>query len=113
MDYYTIYIYLVFFIKIVFIILASTHLYLKFKNETKSDLDKTILFWRERCEFIFSVLMAFLLIYLFNPRNNRIFMINHETKVLLYLFGFILIITANWKPFLKESHIFKKIQFVV
>ena len=113
MDYYTIYIYLVFFIKIIFIILATVHLYLKFKNKTDSDLDKAILFWRERIEFIFTSLMAFLLIYLFNPKNNRIFMINHETKVLLFLFGFILIITANWKTFLKESNIFKKIQFVV
>jgi hypothetical protein len=113
MNYYTIYISIIFLLKIVFIILASTHLYLRLKNETNSDLDKTILFWRERIEFIFIVLMAFLLIYLFNPRNSRIFMINHETKVLLYLFGFVLIITANWKAFLKEPGIFKKIQFVV
>ena len=113
MDYYTIYIYLVFFIKIVFIILASTHLYLKFKNETNSNLDKEVLFWRERIEFIFTSLMAFLLIYLFNPKNNRIFMINHETKLLLFLFGVVLIITANWKIFLKESDLLKKIQFVV
>jgi hypothetical protein len=112
MDYYTIYIYTIFLIKIVFIILASTHLYLKFKNKMGSDLDKQVLFWRERIEFIFTSLMAFLLIYLFNPKNNRIFMINHETKVLLFLFGFILIITANWKTFFKESDVFKKIQFV-
>ena len=113
MDYYTIYISIIFLIKIVFVILATVHLYLKFKNKTGSDLDKQVLFWRERIEFIFTSLMAFLLIYLFNPKNNRIFMINHETKVLLFLFGFILIITANWKTFFKESDVFKKIQFVV
>jgi hypothetical protein len=57
--------------------------------------------------------MAILLIYLFNPQKNRIFMINNETQTLLFLFGFVLIITANWKTFLKESGMFKKIQFVV
>ena len=113
MDYYTIYISSIFLFKIIFIILASIHLYLTLTNKKGNDLDKQILFWRERIEFIFTSLMAILLIYLFNPRNNRIFMINHETKVLLFLFGFILIISANWKTFLKESDIFKKLQFVV
>ena len=112
MDYYTISISIIFLLKIVFIILAVAHLYLKFKNKTHSDLDKEILFWRERIEFMFTASMAVLLIYLFNPRKNRMFMINDETKVLLFLFGFVLIITANWKLFLKESNIFKKIQFV-
>ena len=113
MNYYTIYISIIFLVKIVFIILASTHLYLKFKNETNSELDKEVLFWRERVEFIFILLMAILLIFLFNPYKNKMYMINNETKVLLYLFGIVLIITADWKSFLKESDIFKKIQFVV
>ena len=113
MDYYTIYISIIFLIKIVFVILATVHLYLKFKNETNSELDKEVLFWRERVEFIFILLMAILLIFLFNPYKNKMYMINNETKVLLYLFGIVLIITADWKSFLKESDIFKKIQFVV
>ena len=75
--------------------------------------DKQVLFWRERTEFIFTSLMAILLIYLFNPIKNKMFMINNETKLLLYLFGIVLIITADWKTFFKESNIFKKIQFVV
>ncbi len=113
MDYYTIYISIVFLVKIIFVILATVHLYLKFKNKTNSDLDKEVLFWRERTEFIFTALMAILLIYLFNPVKNKMFMINNETKLLLYLFGFVLIITAKWEIFLKESNIFKKIQFIV
>jgi hypothetical protein len=112
MDYYTIYISIIFLVKIVFVILAFTHLYLKFKNKGDSNLDKQLLFWKERIEFIFITLMSFLLIYLFNPRKNRLFMINDETKLLFFLFGFVLIITANWKIFLKESDILKKIQFV-
>jgi hypothetical protein len=57
--------------------------------------------------------MAVLLIYLFNPRKNRMVMINNETQMLLFLFGVVLIITADWKIFFKESNIFKKIQFVL
>ena len=88
MDYYTIYISIIFLVKIVFVILAFTHLYLEFKNKSKSDLDKQVLFWKQRIEFIFITLLFF-------------------------LFGFVLIITADWKIFLKESDIFKKLQFVV
>jgi hypothetical protein len=113
MDYYTIYISIIFLIKIVFVILATVHLYLKFKNKTGSDLDREILFWRERSEFIFTTLMAILLIYLFNPIKNKMFMINNETKLLLYLFGVVLIITADWRQFFKTPGVFKKIQFVV
>lgn len=113
MDYYTIYVYTIFLVKIVFFILASVGVYLKFKNKTDSELDKTIMFWKEHVEFVFIVLMAFLLIYLFNPIKNKMYMINNETQLLLYLFGVVLIITANWKIFFKESDIFKKIQSVV
>ena len=113
MDYYTIYISIIFLVKIVFVILAFTHLYLEFKNKSKSDLDKQVLFWKQRIEFIFITLMSFLLIYLFNPRKNRLFMINNETKLLLYLFGIVLIITAKWETFFKTSDVFKKIQTIV
>ena len=113
MDYYKIYISTTFLLKIVFVILASANVYLKFKNKAGSDLDKEILFWKERVEFVFIVLMSILLIYLFNPIRNKMVMINNETQMLLFLFGVVLIITADWKIFFKESNIFKKIQFVL
>ena len=113
MDNYTMYIFLIFFIKIIYVILTSTHVYLKMKGKTGTEFDKQIMYWKERFEFVFIVLMSFLLIYLFNPRYNRLFMINHETKYLLFLFGFILIITAKWNIFVQESNIFRKIQFII
>ena len=58
-------------IKIGFILMAVTHIYLKAKGETETDLDKKIVYWKERFEFVFVLLMAILLIYLFNPRKNR------------------------------------------
>ena len=57
--------------------------------------------------------MAGLIIYLFNPKYNRENLIDYETKVLLYLFGFILLITAEWSAFFKESSWFKKLQTIL
>jgi len=104
------YVTFIFLIKIGFIIMAVTHVYLKAKGEEKSDLDKKILYWKERFEFIFIALMSILLIYVFNPRTDRTILVDKETKILLYLFGFILLITAKWDLFIKESPLFKKIQ---
>ena len=110
MDKFDMYIVLIFFIKIVFVILALAHLYLKFKHKAGSEIDKQVLYWKDRFEFVFIALMAFLLIYLFNINANRIPMITHETKLLLFLFGFILIITAKWNTFFEESDVFKDFQ---
>ncbi len=53
-------------------------------------------------------MMSAMLIYLFNPRADNIKLLNYETKLLLYLFGFVLIITANWNTFFTESPTFKE-----
>ena len=107
------YIYIIIFIKICFIISAITHGYLKRTNKLNSDLDKKALYWKEKLEFIFKALMAGLIIYLFNPKYNRENLIDYETKVLLYLFGFILLLTANWSAFVEESSWFEKLQIIL
>ena len=104
------YVTFIFLIKIGFLVMAVTHIYLKAKGEEKSDLDKKILYWKERFEFIFIALMSILLIYVFNPRTDRTILVDKQTKILLYLFGFILLITAKWDLFIKESPLFKKNQ---
>jgi hypothetical protein len=112
MNNYDIYVTFIFLIKLGFIMMAITDIYLKAKGQDKSDLDKKILYWKERFEFIFIALMSFLLIYIFNPTLDRTNLIDKETKILLYLFGFILLITAKWEIFIKESPFFIKIQNV-
>lgn len=104
------YIYLVFAIKIGFILMAASHAYMRLSGKTDSDLDKKLVYWKERFEFVFIFLMAILLIYLFNPRKERTVMINGETKILLYLFGFVLLITAKWDNFFHEAKWFKQFQ---
>ena len=103
MKYYNSYITLIFIIKLVFIILAITNIYFKIKGDVKSNVAVEIKYWKERVEFVFIFLMALLLIYLFSPRANRTTMIDSETKILFYLFGFILLINAKWQEFFKES----------
>lgn len=103
MNKFDIYITFIFLIKVGFVIMALLHIYLKSKGDEYSDLDKKILFWKRRFEFIFISLMSILLIYLFNPRTNKSILIDKETKTLLFLFGFILLITERWDLFIKET----------
>jgi hypothetical protein len=110
MNYFTSYIILIFIVKIVFIILSVTHIYFRAKGKTNTPMDKNIVYWKERVEFIFVLLMSVLLIYLFNPRNDKSVLINNETKWLLYLFGFVLLITAKWNTFITEAKWFQDLQ---
>ena len=107
------YVTFIFLIKIGFILMAITHIYLEAKGKSKSELDKKVLYWKERFEFIFIAAMSVLLIYLFNPRTDKNIVLDKETKILLYLFGFILLLTAKWSLFVKESKWFKQIQEMV
>ena len=109
MNYFDIYITLVFIVKIAFIILAVYRLYIKAKNPKDKNL-KTVESWKGRFEFMFITMMSILLIYLFYPRANRINMIDSETKILLYLFGFVLLLTENWSSFIHEAPWFKQLQ---
>ena len=96
--------------KSLFIILALLDRYLKFTNQEKTSLGTQIDLWKSRVEFVFIILMSLLLIYLFNPRRDRKAMINKETEVVLFLFGIVLIITADWSDFFKEPSLIKSIQ---
>lgn len=107
MNKYDMYVTAIFVIKIGFILMAITHVYLEMKGKEKTDLDKKILFWKERFDFIFTALMSVLLIYIFNPRYNNFNLIDKETEVLFYLFGFVLIITAKWRIFFEQSPLLK------
>jgi Ca2+/Na+ antiporter len=122
------YITFIFIIKIIFIILAIVNLYLKKqipleekqKQEKQSDKIKKqietqqkIEMLKTHVELLFKFLIALLIIYIFNPRENRLNLINYEAKVLFFLFGIILIFTANWKQIFKESPLVISIQNVL
>lgn len=96
------------FIKIIFIITAFGHIFLSHMTkkedtnvEKKKEKDEKLVYWHERTEFIFTICMAILLIYYFNPRSMK--SPNKETSLLFYLFGWILIITAKWNIFITSA----------
>jgi len=103
MNNYNIYLTVIISVKVLFIILAVLHVYLTAKGEANSETDKKIEYWKERLEFVFVALMSILFIYLFNPRAGTSILIESETKLLLYLFGIFLLITAKWGEFFKKK----------
>jgi uncharacterized BrkB/YihY/UPF0761 family membrane protein len=107
------YVTFVFFFKILFVILAVLHLYYTIKGKADSEKDKKIVFWKERIEFVFIFLMSLMLMYLFYPRSTKPIIIDFETKLLLFVFGIIILIGAKWDIFFKESPVLKKIQKIV
>lgn len=113
MKTFDIFISIIFVIKIIFTMLAITYLYLKTKGDENSKLYKNIAFWKKKTEFIFILLMAILLIYLFNPRADKINLIDKESKLLLYLFGILLLVTSKWSEFIHELKWFKYLQKIM
>jgi len=88
-------------------------LYLKItKQSSHSLLDEELQYWRERTEFIFITLMSLLLMYLFYPLG-KISVISYETRVLLFLYGAIMIITARWQLFFIPDKLLSILQHTV
>jgi hypothetical protein len=99
-------------IKFVFIIAAIGHVILTHTDTKFEKYDSTLVYWKERTEFVFILTMAILLIYHFHPKYHTK-PISSETKLLFFLFGWVLIITAKWGIFVKESPLFKEISNAV
>jgi hypothetical protein len=92
---YHIYIKGIIFCKIIIILLILAEIYLWIKGKKETDIDKKIHMIKTKVENVFKILMSLLLIYLFNPRTDRSILIDYETKLLLCLFGIILLITMK------------------
>ena len=113
MKAFTYFISFIIIVKVLFMIFSLTHLYYKIKDDEQNKNNLTAVYWKARLEFIFTISMSILLIYLFNPRYNHEKMITPETKILLYLFGFILMIIAEWGQFIKENKFIIYLQNIV
>jgi hypothetical protein len=99
MEAFDLLIYFTFLIKIVFVVSTLYLKYLEHQHKT----NQTLTYWKDRSEFIFKACLSLILIILFNPHRKTPPIINGETKLLLYLYGFIVILQANWKQFIKDS----------
>ena len=105
MDYFVVFLII---IKCIFVAAALGHLVLAHTNTSFDKYDEKLLYWKERTEFIFIVSMSILLIYYFHPIIKSGPM-SAETKLLFFLFGWILLVTAKWKIFVTEAPWFQKI----
>jgi hypothetical protein len=99
------FIYFIIFIKIIFLIMALSNIYFDKVTHNQTYDHKTI-YWKERTEFIFIICMSILLIVIFNPNYNNQRLLTKETKFLFFIFGIILIISANWDIFITQSQLF-------
>lgn len=75
-------------------------------NKKVKRIDKRIIIMKQITEFIFMFLMSLLLLFLFMPNTNNIKYITKETKILMFLYGILLIITANWRTLRQLSTFF-------
>lgn len=102
------YVFFLIIIKTIFVIAALGHLILAHTTSSFDKYDTKLVYWKERTEFIFVVSMAVLSIYYFHPfiKSNPM---SSETRLLFFLFGWVLLVTAKWKIFVTEAPWFQKI----
>jgi hypothetical protein len=103
MTYFDSYLTFIFMVKFIFVVLAMYGLYVKAHSRSNTKLLGKIQIWKSNSEFIFISLMAILFMYLFNPLDDHVYMIDSELKLLLFLFGFTLLLTENWYNFIHRS----------
>jgi len=81
--------------------IVGTVVFKHYKPE--SEFSKTLFiffsYWREKTEFIYFIIMGFLLIIIFIPYYNHKKYINKEMGILFWLFGFVIIFTSKWNVF--------------
>jgi hypothetical protein len=98
-DIYVTFIFIIVIVKFLFIFFTLFDLVFNLKNKfflnsfsPFSKFIEPIKDYSKLFDFLFKMLMAILLIYLFNPRNKDVFL-DFETRFLLFVYGWILLIT--------------------
>ena len=115
MTAYNLLIILIIMIKVVFILLKLTAFYNRVMGIKDTLFSTNVLFWADRVEFIYTFLMAILIIALFKNavKVGVLCIYDKETIFLMYVFGFILLFTADWNEFISESTIITNIQIML
>jgi hypothetical protein len=113
MSYYNKFILCVFLSKILFVLCGVWHFLLIRKNKGETQLSLKLASWKEYFEFIFLVSMALLSLYLFNPLDEIRPAINRETRLLLFIFGFIVLINCKWELIVGHSKWLALLQYFI
>jgi hypothetical protein len=104
-------IYFIIFVKVIFVISSIVHLTLpnskggRLSSEKKEQIDSTAVLVQEYTEFVFIVATSILLVVIFSPWHDNISYLTTKVKFLFYLFGIILIFTADWDMFFDNSRL--------
>ena len=86
--------------KLIFISSTLLHKYVNYnKDSIFYKYDDKLVYIRELTEFIFIGLMCALMIFVFHPRKDHMEYMNKEIKLLMYLFGWVILVTADWSGF--------------
>ena len=104
-KFYNMFVIFVIILKIIFILFVILTKYYKHKLKISSKAElpyytnqyNLINFWKEKIENIFMICMGFICVIIFNPFNAYQFIIDKETRLLLFLFGIIILFTTNWQ----------------
>lgn len=102
MNLYNILIYVTFFVKVSFLFTLIYLRYVKTKQPKNMILQAKLTTIKEQLDFVFIWLMSLILIINFNPYVKFI-QIDPETKLLFFLYGIIMIFTANYTFFESNS----------
>lgn len=105
MSWLNAYILFIIILKVVFVVLTFVSLYNRARGKKYTNINQTIIYWKNRIEFVFIIAMAGLLIYVFNPRASTPVPLTKETRMLFYLFGFVILLTADWEVFIDEKNV--------
>jgi|APGre2960657423_1045063.scaffolds.fasta_scaffold212622_2 hypothetical protein len=111
MTIFHIYVYFLVLLKTLFILGAIYLAYLKNTSGDKETIEK-IEYWKQRCEFVFVIGVAVILIITFTPWRSKVF-IDYETRLLLFMLGWILLITAKWTDFFHQAKWFGEFQKII
>ena len=98
------YVIFVIIIKVLFVIFAliSRYYQTKIKSGSKTDLQEYTqkynwaVYWKDRLEFFFLISTSLICIIVFYPFYSEPIFIDRHTKLLLFIYGFIVLITLNW-----------------
>ena len=80
-------------------------------SNLNAELHPQFIIWEKRMEFIYVFFTSILMVYLFNPWAPKLYLIDNDIIVTLYLFAVVLIIRANWPYFINETTKIKYILF--
>ena len=113
MNSYDYFIYYIVLNKILFVVFGVWHFILVRENKGETEFSLSLHNWKEYCEFMFIACMAILCLYLFNPFLEIRPAINYETRVLLFVFGWIVLLNCKWDLFFEQSKWFTLLQYFI